>query len=144
MFFVFITLMHFSLILVQSFTMTQVAATSLSLENILENILLATGQIERLCRPKKKTTWKIFFGSDEGGRGVEGRANYARRLLMAWLCASSCTEERGRAEGGDAEQGRLTDASRHILPCAEKRAPIVPGLFPPAPRHLTCRQQSHV
>lgn len=101
-------------------------ATPFSVENILA-VFSAIPYCywtnrEALSTKREQTPWKIFFGSDWGREAVEGRANYARRLLMAWLCASSCTEARGRAEGGDAEQGRLTDASRHILPCAQKQA----------------------
>lgn len=75
----------------------------------------------------------------EREKGEEGgAANYAWRLLMAWLSASSCMEEQG--EGGRWERQTHWRRARNS-PIHWKRDPIVSGAFPTStwslPRHTS-------
>lgn len=73
-----------------------------------------------------------------GGRwGGEGDANYAWRLLIAWLSASSCTENRGESEraGMRSEADSLTPVSKFSHPLKESLVCV--GAFPTAQREGT-------
>lgn len=75
-----------------------------------------------------------------------GAGNYAWRLLMAWLSASSCTVERGEGEGGRGERQTHWRQARNS-PIHWKRDPIVSGSFPTStwslPRRTHARTRTH-
>lgn len=80
--------------------------------------------------------FKVNSNREKGEEG--GAANYAWRLLMAWLSASSCMEEQG--EGGRWERQTHWRRARNS-PIHWKRDPIVSGAFPTStwslPRHTS-------
>lgn len=114
-------------------------------------LLLPEEEMEGLCwrRIKKERLEWFSLGRNEGeatgvtrgagwvGRGEEGDANYAWRLLIAWLSASSCTENRGESEraGMRSEADSLTPVSKFSHPLKESLVCV--GAFPTAQREGT-------
>lgn len=106
-------------------------------------LLLPEEEMEGLCwrRIKKERLEWFSLGRNEGeatgvtrgagwvGRGEEGDANYAWRLLIAWLSASSCTEDRGRERGRGCGARQTHWRQSRNSPIHWKRASFVSGPF---------------